>query len=188
PDTWAQAVALWEEVERAPLAAYCRWRQAEALFEAGSTGVDAVGSLNGAHAVAARIGARPLLRELELLAERAGIELAPPDDAPDEPEIGDAHEPHILATDARAGRPPPAPAQIEFRILGPLEVRDGDRELRLRGGKQRALLALLLVNANRTLAIDRIVDELWGDDVPASAHQIVQINVSNLHNLLPPET
>ena len=33
-------------------------------------------------------------------------------------------------------------------------------------GKQRALLALLLVNANRTLALDRIVDDLWGEDVP----------------------
>ena len=44
---------------------------------------------------------------------------------------------------------------MDFRILGPLEVRDGDREVRLRGGKQRALLALLLVHANRTLASDR---------------------------------
>jgi DNA-binding SARP family transcriptional activator len=49
---------------------------------------------------------------------------------------------------------------MNFRILGPLDVRDGDREVRLRGGKQRALLALLLVNANRTLALDGIVDEL----------------------------
>ena len=69
---------------------------------------------------------------------------------------------------------------MDFRILGPLEVRDGDREVRLRGGKQRALLALLLVNANRTLAIDRIVDELWGEDVPESAPKMVQIYVSKL--------
>ena len=60
---------------------------------------------------------------------------------------------------------------MDFRILGPLEVRDGDREVPLRAGKQRALLALLLVNANRTLAIDRIVDDLWGEDVPESAHE-----------------
>src|SRR5262252_9761850 len=68
---------------------------------------------------------------------------------------------------------------MDFRILGPLEVR---------GGKQRALLALLLVNANRTLAIDRIVDDLWGDDIPESAHKMVQIYVSKLRKLLPPET
>jgi class 3 adenylate cyclase/DNA-binding SARP family transcriptional activator len=75
---------------------------------------------------------------------------------------------------------------MDFRLLGPLEVRDGDREVRVRGGKQRALLALLLVNANRTLAIDRIVDDLWGDDVPESAQKMVQIHVSKLRKLLPP--
>src|SRR5262245_14097822 len=77
---------------------------------------------------------------------------------------------------------------MDFLILGPLEVRDGDREVQVRGGKQRALLALLLVNANRTLAIDRLVDDLWGEDVPDSAHKMVQIYVSRLRKLLPPET
>jgi predicted ATPase/DNA-binding SARP family transcriptional activator len=77
---------------------------------------------------------------------------------------------------------------MDFRILGPLEVRDRDRELRLRGGKQRALLALLLVNPNRTLAIDWIVDELWGEDVPESAQKMVQIYVSQLRKVLPPGT
>jgi DNA-binding SARP family transcriptional activator len=73
---------------------------------------------------------------------------------------------------------------MDFRILGPLEVRDEDREVRLRGGKQRALLALLLVNANRTLAIDRIVDDLWGEDVPETAAKMVQIYVSRLRKVL----
>ena len=77
---------------------------------------------------------------------------------------------------------------MDFRILGPLEVRDGDREVRLRGGKQKALLALLLVNANRTLAIDRIVDELWGEEVPETAQKMVQIYVSRLRRLLAPGT
>jgi DNA-binding SARP family transcriptional activator/DNA-binding CsgD family transcriptional regulator len=75
---------------------------------------------------------------------------------------------------------------MDFRILGPLEVRDRDREVRLRGGKQRALLALLLVNANRTLALDRIVDELWGEGVPETAQKMVQIYVSHLRKVLPP--
>jgi len=74
---------------------------------------------------------------------------------------------------------------MDFRILGPLEVRDGDRAVRLRSGKQGALLALLLVNANRTLAIDRIVDELWGEDVPETAQKMVQIYVSRLRKALP---
>jgi hypothetical protein len=45
-------------------------------------------------------------------------------------------------------------SSVDFRILGPLEVRDADRVLPIGAGKQRALLALLLVNANRTLASD----------------------------------
>jgi DNA-binding SARP family transcriptional activator len=44
---------------------------------------------------------------------------------------------------------------MEFRVLGPLEVRDGDRSLPLAGAKQRALLALLLVNANHVVSRDR---------------------------------
>jgi DNA-binding SARP family transcriptional activator len=79
-------------------------------------------------------------------------------------------------------------ARVEFQILGPLEVRDGDREVRLRGGKERALLALLLVNANRTISLDRIVAELWGDDMPETAHKMVQVYVSRLRKLLPSGT
>ena len=74
---------------------------------------------------------------------------------------------------------------MDVRILGPLEVRDGERAVPLRGGKERALLALLFVNANCTLAIDRIVDELWGESVPESAHKMVQIYVSRLRKALP---
>jgi DNA-binding SARP family transcriptional activator/pimeloyl-ACP methyl ester carboxylesterase len=77
---------------------------------------------------------------------------------------------------------------MDFLILGPLEVRDGDREVPLRGGKERALLALLLVNVNRTLALDRIVDSLWGDDVPETAQKMVQVHVSRLRKVLDPQT
>jgi DNA-binding SARP family transcriptional activator len=77
---------------------------------------------------------------------------------------------------------------MEFRILGPLEVRDSDREVTLRGGRQRALLALFLVNANRTLSTARIVDDLWGDQVPETAQKMVQVHVSQLRKVLPPGT
>jgi DNA-binding CsgD family transcriptional regulator/tetratricopeptide (TPR) repeat protein len=82
PDLWAGAAATWERLERPPLAAYCRWRQAEALVAAGASRREATEPLGQAHAVAARIGATPLLRELELLAERARLDLAPPPAAP----------------------------------------------------------------------------------------------------------
>jgi len=74
---------------------------------------------------------------------------------------------------------------VEFRLLGPLEVIDGTAPLPITSGKQRALLALLLLNANRTVARDRIVDELWGEDVPESAHKMVQIHVSQLRKAMP---
>ena len=76
PELWSEAAAAWERLERPPLAAYCRWRQAEALVAAGASRTEASVPLRQAHAVAARIGAQPLLRELELLAQRARLDLA----------------------------------------------------------------------------------------------------------------
>jgi DNA-binding CsgD family transcriptional regulator len=78
PERWSEAAATWERLERPPLAAYCRWRQAEALVAAGASRAEAGGPLAEAHAVAARIGARPLAEQLDLLARRARLELAPP--------------------------------------------------------------------------------------------------------------
>ena len=81
PETWAEAAATWERLERPAVAAYCRWREAEALVAAGASRTETATPLRTAHAVAARIGANPLLRELELLAERARLDLAPPEAA-----------------------------------------------------------------------------------------------------------
>jgi DNA-binding SARP family transcriptional activator len=56
---------------------------------------------------------------------------------------------------------------MDFRILGPLEVRDdADRPLELGGRKQRALLAVLLLHANRVLTTDSLIAALWGDSPP----------------------
>jgi DNA-binding SARP family transcriptional activator len=74
---------------------------------------------------------------------------------------------------------------MEFRLLGPLEVRDGAGTIELGGRKQRALLARLLLDPNRTVATDRLVDDLWGDEVPESAQKMVQIYVSQLRKVLP---
>jgi DNA-binding CsgD family transcriptional regulator/SAM-dependent methyltransferase len=78
PGSWSQAADTWQQLERPPLVAYCRWRQAEALVAAGASRTEAAIPLREAHAVAARIGAKPLLREIELLAQRARLDLAPP--------------------------------------------------------------------------------------------------------------
>ena len=77
---------------------------------------------------------------------------------------------------------------LEFRILGPLEVREDDAPLQLSGQKQRALLALLLLDANRVVSTDRILDALWGDQPPRTAPTSLQNFVSQLRKLLGPET
>jgi DNA-binding NarL/FixJ family response regulator len=83
PELWSEVARIWHRHDRPPLAAYCRWRQAEALVAAGASRIEASEPLQEAHAVAARIGAKPLLRELELLAQRARLDLASPDESTD---------------------------------------------------------------------------------------------------------
>ena len=78
PELWSDAADTWERLERPPLVAYCRWRQAEALVAAGASRGEASGPLWQAHAVATRIGAKPLAGQLKLLAQRARLELTPP--------------------------------------------------------------------------------------------------------------
>ena len=79
----------------------------------------------------------------------------------------------------------PAIHRIEFRILGSLEVLDRGAIVPVGGQKKRALLARLLVDANRTVAVDALVDALWGDQVPSSAVKMVHIYVSQLRKALP---
>ena len=74
---------------------------------------------------------------------------------------------------------------MNYRLLGPLEVRVTDGPLPLGGVKQRALLALLLLNANRVVPRARLIDELWGEEPPGSAVTTVQVYVSRLRKLLP---
>ncbi len=74
---------------------------------------------------------------------------------------------------------------MHFRLLGPLEVSSGGSPLPVAAGKQRALLAILLLSANRTVSRERIVDELWGADVPKSAQKMIQVYVSQLRKVLP---
>ena len=74
---------------------------------------------------------------------------------------------------------------MKYRLLGPLEVREGDGTLPLGGAKQRGVLALLLLSANRVVARERLIDELWGDQPPETAVATLQVYVSRLRKLLP---
>jgi predicted ATPase/class 3 adenylate cyclase/DNA-binding winged helix-turn-helix (wHTH) protein len=73
---------------------------------------------------------------------------------------------------------------MDFRILGPLEALDGGQPVALEGSKRRALLALLLLHANETLSSDRLIDELWGEQPPATAAKTLQVHVSRLRKAL----
>jgi DNA-binding SARP family transcriptional activator len=73
---------------------------------------------------------------------------------------------------------------MEFRILGPLEVSSDGQALDLGGAKQRALLAVLLLDANNVVSTDRLIDALWEDDPPESAQKALQVHVSGLRKLV----
>lgn len=75
---------------------------------------------------------------------------------------------------------------MRFSILGPLEVVQGDSPVDLGRPKQRALLALLLVSANRVVPLDRLVELLWEGEAPPQATGAVQAYVSNLRRVLEP--
>jgi DNA-binding SARP family transcriptional activator len=75
----------------------------------------------------------------------------------------------------------------EFRLLGPLEAFVQGEPIRLAAPKPRALLALLLLNRNRVVPTERLIDELWGDEPPARATKTLQVYVSQLRKALGPE-
>ena len=74
---------------------------------------------------------------------------------------------------------------MRFRILGPFEVADDQgRQIALAGVKQRAVLAILLLHAGEVVAVDRLIDELWGERAPATAAKTIQVYISNLRKAL----
>jgi DNA-binding SARP family transcriptional activator len=75
---------------------------------------------------------------------------------------------------------------LDFRILGPLEVVGDDGPIRLGGPKQRATLAILLLNVNRVVSVDRLADDLYAGEAPATAVTQVQRQISELRKLLGP--
>jgi DNA-binding SARP family transcriptional activator len=73
---------------------------------------------------------------------------------------------------------------VNFRLLGPLEVLDGERMLPIGGKKRRAVLALLLMEANRVVPAARLVDEVWGENPPRTAASSLQNHISRLRAVL----
>jgi len=75
----------------------------------------------------------------------------------------------------------------DFRILGPLEVSDETGPLLLGGLKQRAVLAMLLLEPGRIVSVDRLIDALWGEQPPRTATTSLQNFISQLRKTLGPE-
>ncbi|HET7808114.1 MAG TPA: BTAD domain-containing putative transcriptional regulator [Gaiellaceae bacterium] len=75
---------------------------------------------------------------------------------------------------------------MDFRILGPLEVRDRGGSVQLRGRKPRALLAVLVLHAGEAVTSDALIDALWGERPPRTARAALQNYVALLRRTLGP--
>ena len=76
---------------------------------------------------------------------------------------------------------------MRFRVLGALEVSRSGELIALGGPKQRSVLALLLIRANRVVPSDELIDQLWGDSPPSTARKTLQGYVTHLRKALGPE-
>src|SRR5215213_3272409 len=78
----------------------------------------------------------------------------------------------------------PSARQMEFLILGPLEVRSNGHSLALGGPKQRAVLALLLLGANRVVSREHLIAELWPDAPGRDSEHALRLQISRLRRAL----
>src|ERR1700746_997411 len=73
---------------------------------------------------------------------------------------------------------------MRFRLLGPLEIRDGEDWRGGGGAEWRSVLAALLINAGQIVPADVLINEVWGDTPPAKAGNLISIYVLRLRRLL----
>ncbi len=73
---------------------------------------------------------------------------------------------------------------MDMRVLGPMEASAGGRPLPLGGGKPRALLAMLALQAGSPVSTDHLIEGLWGESPPATASKMIQIFVSQVRKAL----
>ncbi len=88
-----------------------------------------------------------------------------------------------MAADPLAGKTGPA----AFGVLGPLEVLRSGRAVPLGGPRQRAVLALLLLEAGRAVSMDRLGEDVWGGDPPDEWANTLQTYVFHLRQALEPD-
>jgi DNA-binding SARP family transcriptional activator/Tfp pilus assembly protein PilF len=72
---------------------------------------------------------------------------------------------------------------VKFKILGPLEVAVGSERLDLGGTRQQIVVATLLLSANRVVTMDRLLEAVYGEDLPPTSRSQAQISISSLRRL-----
>ena len=72
---------------------------------------------------------------------------------------------------------------MEYRVLVPLEARREGTAVPIRGARQRTVLALLLLEADRIVPTDRLVDGVWDEDPPATSRSQIHICISSLRRV-----
>jgi DNA-binding SARP family transcriptional activator len=75
---------------------------------------------------------------------------------------------------------------VDFGLLGPLLVRAGERSIPISAGKQRVLLATLLLAVGQVVAIDRLAEALWQGSPPETARVTLQNYIMRLRHTLGP--
>jgi len=69
---------------------------------------------------------------------------------------------------------------VDFRILGPVEIAVGPERLELGGTRQQIVVATLLLSANKVVTMDRLLEAVYGEDLPPTARAQAQISISSL--------
>jgi DNA-binding SARP family transcriptional activator len=73
---------------------------------------------------------------------------------------------------------------MRFRLLGPVEVRAGEDWRGIGAPKWRSVLAALLINPGQIVSVDALISEVWRDDPPARAANLISIYVLRLRRLM----
>ena len=73
-----------------------------------------------------------------------------------------------------------------YGLLGPVEVQANGGAIEFAGARQRLILAMLLLAANQQVPAGRLVDELWGEALPADPAGALRTQISRLRRALGP--
>jgi len=76
---------------------------------------------------------------------------------------------------------------LDIRLLGPIEVLSGGKPVDLPHGRSRSLMVVLALQVGGVVTTERLIDELWGEQPPATARTIVQGFISRLRRVLQPD-